>query len=109
MPSTVVTSVHRRFGGTPHQQHKVKINDDGEVMLKGPQSPRATTSARHAANAQAFDEEGYFHTGDAGYMKNGELFLTDRIRTSSSRQATAKYIAPQMVEAMLLVDKFIDR
>ena len=42
-------------------------------------------------------------------MKNGELFLTDRIRTSSSRQATAKYIAPQMVEAMLLVDKFIDQ
>ena len=40
-------------------------------------------------------------------MKNGELFLTDRIK-DLFKTSNGKYIAPQMVEAMLLVDKFID-
>lgn len=93
--------------GRPISSIKVKINDDGEVMLKGPTITKGYYK-RDAANAQAFDEEGYFHTGDAGYMKNGELFLTDRIK-DLFKTSNGKYIAPQMVEAMLLVDKFIDQ
>ena len=93
--------------GRPISSIKVKINDDGEVMLKGPTITKGYYK-RDAANAQAFDEEGYFHTGDAGCMKNGELFLTDRIK-DLFKTSNGKYIAPQMVEAMLLVDKFIDQ
>ena len=76
-------------------------------MLKGPTITRGYYR-REAVNAAAFDEDGYFHTGDAGYMKNGELFLTDRIK-DLFKTSNGKYIAPQMVEAMLLVDKYIDQ
>ena len=45
---------------------------------------------------------------DAGYMKDGELFLKERIK-DLFKTSNGKYIAPQMVEAMLLVDKFIEQ
>ena len=59
-------------------------------------------------NAEAFDEDGFFHTGDAGYLKDGELFLTERIK-DLFKTSNGKYVAPQQVEALLLVDKFIDQ
>ena len=85
----------------------VKIANDGEILLKG---PTITPGYYHRddANEKAFDKDGYFHTGDAGYIKNGELFLKDRIK-DLFKTSNGKYIAPQQVEAMLLVDKFIDQ
>ena len=41
-------------------------------------------------------------------MKNGELFLTDRIK-DLFKTSNGKYIAPQMIESKLLVDKYIDQ
>ncbi len=41
-------------------------------------------------------------------MKDGELFLTDRIK-DLFKTSNGKYIAPQMIESKLLVDKFIDQ
>ena len=55
-----------------------------------------------------FDEDGYFHTGDSGYISKGELFLKDRIK-DLFKTSNGKYIAPQMIESKLLVDKFIDQ
>ena len=37
---------------------------------------------RDEINKAAFDSDGFFHTGDSGYIKDGELFLTERIRIS---------------------------
>ena len=85
----------------------LKIGDNNEILLKGPTITKGYYK-RDAANAQAFDADGYFHTGDAGYLKDGELFLTDRIK-DLFKTSNGKYIAPQMVEAMLLVDKYIDQ
>ena len=86
---------------------KVKISDNGEILLKG---PTITPGYYHrdAINLKVFDKDGYFHTGDAGYIKDGELFLKDRIK-DLFKTSNGKYIAPQQVEAMLLVDKFIDQ
>ena len=56
----------------------------------------------------AFDKDGFFHTGDAGYLKDGELFLKERIK-DLFKTSNGKYVAPQMVEALLLVDKYIDQ
>lgn len=93
--------------GRPIDGIDIRISETGEIMLKGPTITRGYYR-REAVNAAAFDEGGYFHTGDAGYMKNGELFLTDRIK-DLFKTSNGKYIAPQMVEAMLLVDKYIDQ
>lgn len=93
--------------GRPIDGIDIRISETGEIMLKGPTITRGYYR-REAVNAAEFDEDGYFHTGDAGYMKNGELFLTDRIK-DLFKTSNGKYIAPQMVEAMLLVDKYIDQ
>jgi long-chain acyl-CoA synthetase len=93
--------------GRPISSIEVKISDDGEILLKGP-TITCGYYKRDDANAVAFDKDGFFHTGDAGYMRNGELFLTERIK-DLYKTSNGKYIAPQMVEAMLLVDKYIDQ
>ncbi len=93
--------------GRPLNGIDIKISEVGEVLLKGPTITRGYFK-RDDVNAVAFDADGYFHTGDAGYLKNGELFLTDRIK-DLFKTSNGKYIAPQMVEAMLLVDKYVDQ
>ncbi len=93
--------------GRPLNGIDIKISDSGEVLLKGPTITRGYFK-RDDVNATAFDADGYFHTGDAGYLEKGELFLTDRIK-DLFKTSNGKYIAPQMVEAMLLVDKYVDQ
>lgn len=86
---------------------EVRISDQGEVLLKGPTiTPRYYRKPK--ATAEAIDAEGWFHTGDGGYVKDGELFLTDRIK-DLYKTSNGKYIAPQQIEAKLVVDKFIDQ
>lgn len=85
----------------------MKIGENSEILLKGPTITKGYYH-RDELNKQAFDEEGFFHTGDAGYFKDGELFLKERIK-DLFKTSNGKYIAPQMVESLLLVDKFIDQ
>ena len=84
-----------------HLDKKFTIGSVGPTITKG-------YYHRDTTNANAFDEEGFFHTGDAGYMKDGELYLTERIK-DLFKTSNGKYIAPQQVESLLLVDKFIDQ
>lgn len=93
--------------GRPISSIQIKIGEDNEILLKGPTITKGYYH-RDTTNAKVFDEEGFFHTGDAGYMKDGELFLTERIK-DLFKTSNGKYIAPQQVEALLLVDKFIDQ
>ena len=93
--------------GRPISSIQIKIGEDNEILLKGPTITKGYYH-RDTTNAKAFDEEGFFRTGDAGYMKDGELFLTERIK-DLFKTSNGKYIAPQQVESLLLVDKFIDQ
>lgn len=93
--------------GRPISSIQIKIGKDNEILLKGPTITKGYYH-RDTTNAKVFDEEGFFHTGDAGYMKDGELFLTERIK-DLFKTSNGKYIAPQQVESLLLVDKFIDQ
>lgn len=93
--------------GRPISCIQIKIGEDNEILLKGPTITKGYYH-RDTTNAKVFDEEGFFHTGDAGYMKDGELFLTERIK-DLFKTSNGKYIAPQQVESLLLVDKFIDQ
>ncbi len=93
--------------GVPIDSIQIKISAEGEVMLKGPTITRGYYN-REELTREAFDEEGFFHTGDAGYMKGNELFLKERIK-DLFKTSNGKYIAPQMIESKLLVDKYIDQ
>ena len=93
--------------GIPIEGIDIKISEEGEILLKGPTITIGYYN-RDDLTKQAFTEDGYFKTGDAGYLKNGELFLTERIK-DLFKTSNGKYIAPQMIESKLLVDKYIDQ
>ena len=93
--------------GIPIEGIDIKISEEGEILLKGPTITKGYYN-RDDLTKQAFTEDGYFKTGDAGYLKDGELFLTERIK-DLFKTSNGKYIAPQMIESKLLVDKYIDQ
>ncbi|MBQ7419169.1 MAG: long-chain fatty acid--CoA ligase [Prevotella sp.] len=97
-----VGSVGQPIGGID-----IKISEEGEILLKGPTITPGYYNRDDLTKA-AFTEDGYFKTGDAGYLKDGELFLTERIK-DLFKTSNGKYIAPQMIESKLLVDKYIDQ
>ena len=84
---------------------EMKISEEGEVLLKGPTIFKGYYN-RKDVTEESFTPDGFFKTGDAGYIKNGELFLTERIK-DLFKTSNGKYIAPQMVESRLMVDKYI--
>ncbi len=93
--------------GRPIDSLDIKISEEGEILLKGPTITPGYYN-RPDLNEAAFDADGYFHTGDSGCLKGGELFLKERIK-DLFKTSNGKYIAPQMIESKLLVDKFIDQ
>ena len=93
--------------GIPIEGISIRISDEGEVLLKGPTITRGYYN-REDLTRQAFTDDGYFRTGDSGYLKDGELFLKERIK-DLYKTSNGKYIAPQMIESKLLVDKYIDQ
>lgn len=93
--------------GRPIDSLSIKFSDEGEILLKGPTITKGYYN-RPDLNAQSFTEDGYFRTGDIGYMKNGEMYITERIK-DLFKTSNGKYIAPQMVESKILVDKFVEQ
>ena len=93
--------------GRPISSIQVKIGENDEILLKGPTITKGYYK-REQLTAASFDEDGFFHTGDAGYLRNGELFLKERIK-DLFKTSNGKYIAPQLIESKLLVDKFVDQ
>ncbi len=93
--------------GNPLPGIKVRIDDNGEILVKG-----ATVTPGYynnpAANAAAFTEDGYFRTGDAGHFTDsGALVLTERVK-DLFKTSNGKYVAPQMMESRLAENKYID-
>ncbi len=94
--------------GTPIPFVDIKIGPDSEVLVKSP-TVMSGYYNKPEATAEAFYEDGWFRTGDAGYIdKNGVLFLTDRIK-DLFKTSNGKYIAPQNIETRLGTDKFIEQ
>lgn len=98
----VVGSVGRVM---PHVE--IKIGENDEILLRGEGITHGYYK-KEAATRAAFTEDGWFHTGDAGYIKDGYLFLTERIK-DLFKTSNGKYIAPQAIEAKLVVDRYIDQ
>lgn len=99
----VVGSVGRIM---PHVQVKI-AEENNEILLRGEGITHGYYK-KEAATKSAFTEDGWFHTGDAGYIKDNHLFLTERIK-DLFKTSNGKYIAPQAIEAKLVVDRYIDQ
>ena len=86
---------------------ELRFGENNEILLRG---KTITPGYYHKEKEtrEAIDAEGWFHTGDAGYMKDGELYLTDRIK-DLFKTSNGKYIAPQLIESKLIVDRYIDQ
>ena len=86
---------------------QIKFGEDNEVLLKGPAITKGYYK-KEAVTKASFTEDGWFRTGDAGYMKDGNLFLTERIK-DLFKTSNGKYIAPQAIETKMVVDRYIDQ
>lgn len=86
---------------------EVKIGEDNEILLRG---KTITTGyyKKAEATAAAIDKDGWFHTGDAGYLKGNNLYLTERIK-DLFKTSNGKYICPQALETKLVIDRYIDQ
>jgi len=93
--------------GKPIAETEVKIADDGEILIKGPQvmmgyykDPNQTAEVL---------KDGYFHTGDIGEVDDeGFLKITDR-KKEMFKTSGGKYVAPQLLENALKQSRFIEQ
>ena len=89
----------------PHM--RVKFGENDEILLKGPAITKGYYK-KEAVTKASFTEDGWFRTGDSGYVKDGFLFLTERIK-DLFKTSNGKYIAPQAIETKMVVDRYIDQ
>ena len=98
----VIGTVGKKLEGT-----ELSFSDDGEILTRGPhimlgyyKNPEAT--------AEIIDDEGWLHTGDIGYLQDGEyLTITDR-KKEIFKLSNGKYVAPQHLETLLNETDYID-
>ena len=93
--------------GTLMPDVEVKIGENNEILLRG---KTITTGyyRKPEATADAIDKDGWFHTGDAGHLKDGHLYLTERIK-DLFKTSNGKYVSPQALETKLAIDRYIDQ
>ncbi len=85
---------------------KVRISQDGEILLKAKTITKGYYNDPDA-NARAFTEDGWFRTGDAGFIDmNDNLYITDRIK-DMFKTAGGKFIAPQLLEGLITNDPMV--
>ncbi|MGC8502801.1 AMP-dependent synthetase/ligase [Desulfurella sp.] len=97
-----------KFGsvGTLIDDTQIKVASDGELLFKGPQITKGYYKAPDL-NKEAFDEEGFFKTGDIGKIdEEGFIYITDR-KKEIIVTAGGKNIAPAPIENALKLSKYI--
>ncbi len=94
--------------GTVLEHVQVRIDPEtNEIQLKGPTIITEYYN-NPEANKEAFTEDGYFRTGDAGRLEGKTLYFTERIK-DLFKTANGKYVAPQMIEGLLMLDPIFEQ
>ncbi len=93
--------------GKPLDRTEVKIAEDGEICIKGPQVMMGYFKDEEKTAEVIID--GYFHTGDIGEIDaDGFLKITDR-KKEMFKTSGGKYVAPQLLENRFKQSRFIDQ
>ncbi|MBN2682265.1 MAG: long-chain fatty acid--CoA ligase [Bacteroidales bacterium] len=99
-----------KFGtvGPALQNVEIKIDEDGEILTRGPHIMLGYYKDS-VATTEVIDSEGWFHTGDIGRIED-DIFLkiTDR-KKSIFKNSAGKYIAPQIIENKLKESDIIEQ
>lgn len=86
---------------------KVKIADDGEILVKGPNIMLGYYKSEEKTNEVMTGD--YFHTGDIGEVsEDGFLKITDR-KKEMFKTSGGKYVAPALLEGVLKQSRFIEQ
>ena len=93
--------------GTVMPDVEVKIGEENEILLRGKTITKGYYK-KAEATAATIDKDGWFHTGDAGYLKGDQLYLTERIK-DLFKTSNGKYVSPQALETKLAIDRYIDQ
>jgi long-chain acyl-CoA synthetase len=94
--------VTHRMGsvGRPLPNVELKLAEDGELLTRGPAVFQGYWQ-KPAANAECFDAEGWFQTGDIARLDaDGFLYITDR-KKELLKTSGGKLVAPQPIENKL--------
>jgi len=101
-PGKVGRPIYDTWDGRPY----VKIAEDGEILVQGPNVMKGYWK-NPEGTAESFDADGYFRTGDIGELSSrGLLKITDR-KKEIIVTSGGKKVAPQPIEELLKTDKFI--
>lgn len=91
--------------GIPFEGIKLKIAEDGEILIHGDNVMRGYYG--HPEESAAVLQHGWFATGDVGYLdKKGTLYITDR-KKDLFKLSNGKYVAPQLIESLLKQSEFV--
>ncbi|SIT98075.1 long-chain acyl-CoA synthetase [Epilithonimonas bovis DSM 19482] len=94
--------------GIPLDNVTVKIESDGEIVVKGP-SVFEGYYRDEEKTKEAFTNDGYFRTGDIGHLDDDNfLFITDR-KKEMFKTSGGKFVAPQVIENLAKASKFIEQ
>ena len=93
--------------GKPYPGVEMRFGDDGEILVKSP-GRMAGYYKEPELNAEAFTEDGFFHTGDLGELNaDGLLRITGR-KKELFKTAKGKYVAPAPIESRLVAHPMVE-
>lgn len=86
---------------------EVKFAKDDEILSKGPHIMKGYYKD-HELTKQVIDADGWFHTGDLGYLHKGRFLKITGRKKSLFKTSMGKYVSPEHIENKLCESRFIE-